>query len=201
MPVPPRRAVKKTNPAKAAPAAPAAVKTPAAKTPGKLRSAGGDVKYTHPKQQYLDKEPTPVHQRFVEWVKAETGYDVDLKTVQLAFVLRIPFQKSELNQEDLGQRRAAAEERKSTPVVKAGPVKRTGPIGRKKVAEPVEEAEEVEAAPEVEEVDEAPVKVAPRRATKVAPGRTAAKTAPPARGRKVATPKAKAAAAEDEAAF
>lgn len=201
MPVPPRRPAAKKAPAKAAPAA---AKAAPAKTPGKLRSAGGTVKYDYPMQQYLDREPTKVHQNFVAWVKEQTGYDADPKTVQLAFVLRINFQKSEFNQEDLGNRRAAAAEKKTEkPVAKkgpAGPVARRG-VAKKAPAAPVEEsAEEVEnPADEVEEVEEAPKAPARKRAATKAPAKTPAKAAPPARARKTATRKATAPAAEEEA--
>lgn len=56
-----------------------------------------------------DREPSALHENFRDWIEETTGYDADLKTVQLAASLRIKFQKSEVNQEDLKARKAAAE--------------------------------------------------------------------------------------------
>jgi len=64
-----------------------------------------------PRAALAEKDPTPLHENFANWLTRETGYEVDLKTVQLAAVLRGAFQKSEENQADLEQRRAAAEQR------------------------------------------------------------------------------------------
>lgn len=58
-----------------------------------------------------EKEPTALHENFAAWIESETGYRPDLKTVQLAAVLRGAFQKSEANQADLAARRKAAEDR------------------------------------------------------------------------------------------
>lgn len=62
----------------------------------------------------VDKEPTDLHKRFADWLVENTGLsedEVDLKTVQLACSLRIPFQKSPENQASLESARAAAEDR------------------------------------------------------------------------------------------
>lgn len=57
----------------------------------------------------LDREPSELHKNMAAWLKETTGYDADLKTVQLVASLRIKFQRSEQNQEDLEARREAAE--------------------------------------------------------------------------------------------
>jgi hypothetical protein len=44
---------------------------------------------------YAAKPVTPTMEAFAEWLKAETGVDVDLKSVALAGSLRMDFQKSE----------------------------------------------------------------------------------------------------------
>jgi hypothetical protein len=44
---------------------------------------------------YAAKAPTPTMVAFAEWLKAETGVDVDLKSVALAGSLRMDFQKSD----------------------------------------------------------------------------------------------------------
>lgn len=56
-------------------------------------------------------EPTELHKNFAEWLKANTGVEVDLKTVQLACSMRMDFQRSEDNQKDLAARKAAAAEK------------------------------------------------------------------------------------------
>jgi hypothetical protein len=44
---------------------------------------------------YAAKPATPTMVAFAEWLKAETGVDVDLKSVALAGSLRMDFQKSD----------------------------------------------------------------------------------------------------------
>ncbi|MFD5508425.1 hypothetical protein ACFWIB_11715 [Streptomyces sp. NPDC127051] len=56
--------------------------------------------------------PTELHKNFAAWLKAETGVDVDLKTVQLACSMRMDFQASEANQADLAKRKKAAADKK-----------------------------------------------------------------------------------------
>lgn len=53
-------------------------------------------------------EPTELQKRFADWIKEQTGVDVDLKSVQLACALRMDFQKSEENQDALKARKDAA---------------------------------------------------------------------------------------------
>ncbi len=64
-----------------------------------------------PHAKVVDREPTQLHKNFAAFIEEQTGYAPDLKTVQIATVLRMPFQRSEANQADLAARRKAAEER------------------------------------------------------------------------------------------
>lgn len=63
-----------------------------------------------PLAAYQEKEPTELHVKFAEWITEKTGYEVDLKSVQLATALRMPFQASPENQEHLEERRKRAEQ-------------------------------------------------------------------------------------------
>lgn len=58
-----------------------------------------------------DRQPTHLHENMRNWLQETTGYDADLKTVQLVASLRLKFQQSEANQADLQARREAAERR------------------------------------------------------------------------------------------
>lgn len=53
-------------------------------------------------------EPTELHKHFAEWLTAQTGIEVDLKTVQLAVIFRMDFQASPENQAVLAAKKAAA---------------------------------------------------------------------------------------------
>lgn len=55
-----------------------------------------------------DRDPSTLHENMRDWIEETTGYAADLKTVQLTASLRIKFQKSEKNQEDLEARKQAA---------------------------------------------------------------------------------------------
>jgi hypothetical protein len=59
------------------------------------------------------KDATELHKQFLVWAKEQTGLDLDLKSVQLAFSFRHDFQRSEANQADLANRRAEAEAAKA----------------------------------------------------------------------------------------
>lgn len=61
-----------------------------------------------PLARYAEKDITPVTQDYINWLEEQTGVKVDPMSVQLASVLRGPFQKSEGNQERI----AAAKQRK-----------------------------------------------------------------------------------------
>lgn len=65
------------------------------------------------KADLLEKEPTEVQKRFIKFVKAETGYDMDPTTVVLFQARRMAFQKSPENQEHLQKRRSTASERRN----------------------------------------------------------------------------------------
>jgi hypothetical protein len=53
-------------------------------------------------------EPTELHKAFAKWIEEKTGITPDLKTVQLASVLRMDFQRSDENQAALKDRKAEA---------------------------------------------------------------------------------------------
>ena len=63
-------------------------------------------------------QPTELHKAFAEWLYIQTGYKVDLKTVQLATTMRHDFQKSEENQKALAARKAAAAKAKKAAATK-----------------------------------------------------------------------------------
>lgn len=67
------------------------------------------TKAAPPKAHLLEKDITPTMDRFCDWIRDETGYDVDPMSVQLGGTLRGEFQKSDVNQAALAeskQRRA-----------------------------------------------------------------------------------------------
>jgi len=116
-----------TTPAPAVVAAPA-TKAPARKTstaksaPAKTTPAKKTTKAPAQTETYTDlpeaelqaiqsaakNAPTEVHKNMVAWL-AEAGVEADLETVKLAFALRHTFQKSEMNQQHLSNRKSAAE--------------------------------------------------------------------------------------------
>src|SRR3546814_8085432 len=63
-------------------------------------------------------EPTELHKAFAKWIEEKTGQKVDLKTVQLASVLRMDFQRSDENQAALKERKAKAEQVEADRVAK-----------------------------------------------------------------------------------
>ena len=72
--------------------------------------ARSTTKAAPPRKHIADKEPTALHEGFVEWLKKETGYDADPKSVQLACVLRMDYQRSEENQARLASNKTAREQ-------------------------------------------------------------------------------------------
>lgn len=65
-----------------------------------------------PLARYVDKDVTPRMQEFADWMREQTGYEVDPRTVYLSSVLRPVFQSSDENQKRLADRREeVAEER------------------------------------------------------------------------------------------
>src|SRR3546814_13019037 len=63
-------------------------------------------------------EPTELHKQFAAWIEEKTGQKVDLKTVQLASVLRMDFQRSDENQAALKERKDKAEQVEADRVAK-----------------------------------------------------------------------------------
>jgi hypothetical protein len=53
------------------------------------------------------------------WLRETTGYEPDLKTVQLVASLRTKFQQSEMNRDHLAERKAAADQRYANRVAAA----------------------------------------------------------------------------------
>lgn len=53
-------------------------------------------------------DPTALHTAFAAWIKENTGYEPDLKTVQIVCAMRMDFQRSEENQTSLKTRKEAA---------------------------------------------------------------------------------------------
>lgn len=126
---------------------------------------------------YVEKNPTPAQQHFVDWVQEVTGYDpAKARTkadafamgARLCFALRMDHQRSEENQARLEEARAAREDGEEAPKPKKA-AKKARP---KTAAEP--EPEELDA-----EEDEAEEEPAPKRARKGAPrpAKAAKKTA------------------------
>lgn len=106
----------------------------------KPTNQGDKMAKSYPRADLLEKELTPLQVKFVKYITAQTGYEVDETTVVLFQALRTPFQKSDANQADLEKRREAAAARaeeaeeeapaprkaaaKKAPAKKAAPAKR-----------------------------------------------------------------------------
>lgn len=87
-----------------------------------------------PRAAQAAKPISPLMSEYVEWLKAETGYDVDPMSVQLSGVLRGAFQKSDSNQSRIAEvavksaaEKAARHERflaklakQATPIINSG---------------------------------------------------------------------------------
>ena len=116
---------------------------------------------TAPRAEYATKPITPTMRAYAYWLKAETGYDVDPMSVQLAGTMRVAFQKSDGNRARLAaatekataaataradrravREQAAADKAAGLPVTttsakpkaKAAPVKPTTPRRRRPAA-------------------------------------------------------------------
>jgi pyruvate/2-oxoglutarate dehydrogenase complex dihydrolipoamide acyltransferase (E2) component len=98
--------------------------------------------------EYADKEPTDLHEKFAAWLEDKTGVEVDIKSVQLATVLRGAYQNSAENQKDLAARKAAAEQREADreAAAEARAAKRAAPAPAAKKA-PAKKAAAKKAAP------------------------------------------------------
>jgi len=60
-------------------------------------------------REYATKAITPTMEAFAEWLRAETGYEVDARTVALAGSLRSDFQSSEFWKADARNYKANVE--------------------------------------------------------------------------------------------
>lgn len=135
-----------------------------------------EPKYAH----LLDKDPTDLHVRFAAWLVENTGLEedeVDVRTVQLACSLRIPFQQSDENQAVLAAKREAAEKRDEEKLNRAEE--------RKKAREAAEVAKAAKAAAkaakaEESDEDEDDEEEAPKPVTRRRRGAPTPKAAPPA---------------------
>lgn len=63
-------------------------------------------------------QPTELHERFAKWIKEQTGFEADVKTVQLAVAFRMDFQASPENQEALTAKKQTAAQKEAARVAK-----------------------------------------------------------------------------------
>lgn len=87
--------------------------------------------------QYADKAIPPLMQEYVAWLKAETGFDVDARSVYLSSALRGAFQKSPGNQQRIAQaaasvaaEKAARAERKAAKAAEPKPKPQRKPAAK-----------------------------------------------------------------------
>lgn len=114
------------NAVKTTTTAPAARKTPVRKPVAKPAVAAPSAKpaTTLPAKELAAihataaNTPSDLHKNMVAWFAA-AGQTVDLRTVQLVCSLRMDFQASEMNQNDLAHRKAAAAKKQLDRVAKA----------------------------------------------------------------------------------
>lgn len=106
-------------------------------------------------------KPTELHERFAEWIKAETGFDADLKTVQLAVAFRMDFQASPENQAALSTKKGAAAEKEAARIAKrkAALEKELAKLTSAVVVEPTPVVGEVAAPAEEAPVEQEEAKV------------------------------------------
>jgi hypothetical protein len=99
----------------------------------------------HPFADRVDREPSASTKLFVEWLKENTGFEVDVTSVVLARSLVGEFQRSELNQERIRSAREAKASAKANggtkkaKAAKAAPAKKA--TGRKRAAAKVDPEE------------------------------------------------------------
>lgn len=140
-------------------------------TKAAAKPAPEPVEEEAPLAKLLDKEPSEVHNRFVDYIEDQVGYECDPKTVQLVISQWQKFQKTPEQQEFTKQRKEAAaaarEEREAKAA--AAPAAEKPARGRRSAAKAVE----------VDEEDEAPAR--PTR------GRRPAGTATPAPAKRATT--------------
>lgn len=142
---------------------------------------------------YLEKDPTPKQERFIDWILRETGYEPENEDdfrlgAQLGQVLYMYYQRSDENQAILEQQRAEREAAKANPKPKRG-------RGRPKAEEADEVDESDEDAPEEtpaprRRAGRAKAGATTRAAAKPAAKAGATKTAAKPRARRAAKPKA-----------
>lgn len=133
-----------------------------------------------PLAKLLDKEPSEVHNRFVDYIADEVGYDCDPKTVQLVISQWQKFQKTPEQQEyTKAKKEAAAAAREERDAARAEAPAEAPKRGRRSASKAVD----------VEDEEETP-KPAPR-------GRRGAATAAPAK-RTTTRRRAASAPADDE---
>lgn len=68
------------------------------------------AKKTAERADLVEKEPTQLHSDFTAYIQEQTGYEADEKSVQLATILRMDFQKSDANQARLQAAKSAREQ-------------------------------------------------------------------------------------------
>lgn len=112
-------------------------------------------------------EPTELHKHFAEWLTAQTGIEVDLKTVQLAVIFRMDFQASPENQAVLAAKKAAAVANKKASAARkkakleaelaklTGKTETVDEAAAQATAETVQAEKEAEATRATEEADKA----------------------------------------------
>lgn len=102
-------------------AAPKAPKTskPATPAPAPKESAMKNEQDTKSVATAAAKAPSDLHKNFQEWLEANGFENVDLETVKMVCALRHTFQRSEANQQHLGNRRNEAEAKKIAQAQKA----------------------------------------------------------------------------------
>ncbi|WP_157439089.1 hypothetical protein [Agreia sp. Leaf244] len=89
-----------------------------------------------PRAALATKAITPVMADYAAWIKAQTGYDVDPMSVQLAGTMRTYFQQSEGNQKRISD--AAAAKAKEVAARAARKAERDAARAAKLAAKPVE---------------------------------------------------------------
>ncbi|WMI33141.1 hypothetical protein SEA_RIKSENGUPTA_45 [Microbacterium phage RikSengupta] len=164
-------------------AAKTAAKTPAKAAP-KTDVAGRRVKKAGEPAlaAYADKNiPTRITE-FVDFLKRETGYDVDPRSVYLGSALRGTFQKSDENQERIAARAQEIVEQREAREARAE--ERAAKKVEREAARAAKAEEKAAAAKAAKEAPKAaPAKAAGKTTAKKAPAKTAAKAATPTRRR------------------
>lgn len=67
--------------------------TKATKTSKATKAANAQPDWTY----LAEKDPTDLHEDMAKWITEVTGVSVDVKTVQLVAILRMPYQRSDRN--------------------------------------------------------------------------------------------------------